>query len=257
LLHFNARWYPPPAFYDRSWRTGRWERTLLDIPEGTNGENDTKRRKVAGEGDDGDGDVAVSDGDVAGPESPEKNGTRAENVARTVEPSLCIVQVDIATVALADGVYSRSFEGSGTVIHHSPDTGLGLVVVDRNTVPVASCDILVSFAAFPCESPGKVEYLHPTHNFAIVSYDASKLPKRAADAVKPIAFASTSDTVPPLRRGDEVVLVGLSAQLRPMARLSAVTDATSSASIPSADIPRFRAVNEEVRLFQLSYHMGD
>ena len=70
LLHFNARWYPPPAFYDRSWRTGRWERTLLDIPEGTNGENDTKRRKVAGEGDDGDGDVAVSDGDVAGPESP-------------------------------------------------------------------------------------------------------------------------------------------------------------------------------------------
>ena len=264
LLHFNARWYPPPAFYDRSWRTGRWERTLLDIPEGTNGENDTKRRKVAGEGDDGDGDVAVSDGDVAvsdgdvaGPESPEKNGTRAETVARTVEPSLCIVQVDIATVALADGVYSRSFEGSGTVIHHDPHTGLGLVVVDRNTVPVASCDILVSFAAFPCESPGKVEYLHPTHNFAIVSYDASKLPKRAADAVKPIAFASTSDTVPPLRRGDEVVLVGLSAQLRPMARLSAVTDATSSASIPSADIPRFRAVNEEVRLFQLSYHMGD
>ena len=94
----------------------------------------------------------------------------------------------IATVALADGVYSRSFEGSGTVIHHDPHTGLGLVVVDRNTVPVASCDILVSFAAFPCESPGKVEYLHPTHNFAIVSYDASKLPKRAADAVKPIAF---------------------------------------------------------------------
>ena len=174
-----------------------------------------------------------------------------------MEPSLCIVQVDIATVALADGVYSRSFEGSGTVIHHDPHTGLGLVVVDRNTVPVASCDILVSFAAFPCESPGKVEYLHPTHNFAIVSYDASKLPKPAADAVKPIAFASTSDTVPPLRRGDEVVLVGLSAQLRPMARLSAVTDATSSASIPSADIPRFRAVNEEVRLFQLSYHMGD
>ena len=53
---------------------------------------------------------------------------------------------------------------------------LGIVLVDRNTVPIASCDILISFAAFPLEVSGRVEYLHPTHNFALVSYDARALP---------------------------------------------------------------------------------
>ena len=137
------------------------------------------------------------------------------------------------------------------MIHHDPNTGLGLVVVDRNTVPIASCDILVSFAAFPCEIGGKVEYLHPTHNFAVVSYDAGALPRRARESIRPIAFAPPDSALP--TRGDEVVLVGLSAQLRPMARVSAVTDATSVAAIPSADIPRFRAVNEEVITLDMDF----
>ena len=47
--------------------------------------------------------------------------------------------------------------------------------------------------------------------------------------------------------------MGLSAQLRPMARVSAVTDATSVAAIPSADIPRFRAVNEEVITLDMDF----
>lgn len=268
LLHFNSRWYPPAAFYDRSWRTGRWERTLLSIPGGTNDEPEAKKRRTAGDSrevDEEGSDEADAPADVpvieAGSTSG-SNGTRAEGVARAVEPSLCIVQVDIATVALADGVYSRSFEGSGAVIHHDPNTGLGLVVVDRNTVPIASCDILVSFAAFPCEIGGKVEYLHPTHNFAVVSYDAGALPRRAKESIRPIAFAQGYNDIDnleathsalPVCRGDEVVLVGLSAQLRPMARTSAVTDATSSAAIPSADIPRFRAVNEEVITLDMDF----
>ncbi len=250
LLHFNSRWYPPAAFYHRSWCTGRWERTLLTIPDETN-EPDAKKRRKAGdsregdeEGNDDDDDAPADVPVVEAGSTSGSNGTRAEGVARAVEPSLCIVQVDIATVALADGVYSRSFEGSGAVIHHDPSTGLGLVVVDRNTVPIASCDILVSFAAFPCEIAGKVEYLHPTHNFAVVSYEAGALPSRARESIRPIAFAPP-DSVPP-GRGDEVVLAGLSASLRAMARVSAVTDAASAAAIPSADIPRFRAVNEEV-----------
>ena len=194
LLHFNSRWYPPAAFYDRSWRTGRWERTLLSIPGGTNDEPEAKKRRTAGDSrevDEEGSDEADAPADVpvieAGSTSG-SNGTRAEGVARAVEPSLCIVQVDIATVALADGVYSRSFEGSGAVIHHDPNTGLGLVVVDRNTVPIASCDILVSFAAFPCEIGGKVEYLHPTHNFAVV-YDAGPEARAVIDhRVRPTGF---------------------------------------------------------------------
>jgi hypothetical protein len=49
-----------------------------------------------------------------------------------------------------------------------------------------------------------------------------------------------------MRRGDTIVLVGLNSQLRPMSRVATVADNATSAAVPSADIPRFRAVNEEV-----------
>ena len=51
---------------------------------------------------------------------------------------------------------------------------------------------------------------------------------------------------PRLRRGDEVRLLGLTKDLRVMQRTSIVTTACSSLSIAPADIPRFRAVHEEV-----------
>ena len=283
LLHLQTKWYPPAVFYDRNATTGRWDRTTLEMtpppppppsPPLPPSESAAKRRKVNEEGDvaaqNGDettvaaavaetSEAEMSDANAASP--PESNGgdsggsdgTKAEAVAVKVEASLCLVQVDIATVALADGVYTRSFEGNGAIIHHDPHgDGLGLVLVDRNTVPVASCDILISFAAYPHEATGRVEYLHPTHNFALVSYDAAALPAAAATAIRGIEMISPDS--PPLSRGDQVALVGLSAQLRPMARISAITDATSSAGIPSADIPRFRAVNEEV--IQLDIDFG-
>ena len=156
--------------------------------------------------DDDDAAAAAADDEI------EPVDADAEKVAVVVEPSLALVTVDVATVALADGVYSRSFEGNGTVVHHDPkESGLGLVLVDRNTVPVASCDVLVSFAAYPHEVAAKVEYLHPTHNFGIVSYDAAAMPRAAAAAVKTIRTHEAGDSEgAAIRRGDEVVLVGLS-----------------------------------------------
>jgi hypothetical protein len=44
------------------------------------------------------------------------------------------------------------------------------VIVDRNTVPVSMGDVRVIFAG-TLEIPGKVEFVHPLHNLAIVSYD--------------------------------------------------------------------------------------
>jgi hypothetical protein len=103
------------------------------------------------EEDDDDDDDDDDDAAAAADDEIEPVDADAEKVAVVVEPSLALVTVDVATVALADGVYSRSFEGNGTVVHHDPKSGLGLVLVDRNTVPVASCDVLVSFAAYPHE----------------------------------------------------------------------------------------------------------
>ena len=187
-----------------------------------------------------------------------KKPSLAESVARVLEPSLCVAQCDIASAALADGVYSRSFEGNGLVLHHDPErSGIGLVAVDRNTVPISSCDVLLTFAAYPHEVAAVVEFLHPTKNFALLSYDARAMPEAARRAVRAAACAKGAEEAA-MRRGDELFLVGLNSQLRPMSRLATVADAATSVAVPSADIPRFRAVNEEtVRLdIDLGYDLG-
>jgi hypothetical protein len=44
----------------------------------------------------------------------------------------------------------------------------------------------------------------------------------------------------------QVKLVGLTKLLRIMSRSSVITTATAAVTIPSADVPRFRAVHEEI-----------
>ena len=56
------------------------------------------------------------------------------------------------------------------------DERIGLVLVDRNTVCIAAGDVTVSFCAFPAEAPAAVRFLHPLHNWAIVSFDVADLP---------------------------------------------------------------------------------
>ena len=53
---------------------------------------------------------------------------------------------------------------------------LGLVVTDRNTVPVSVGDVMVSFGAHPAEVEARIRFLHPLHNFTILSYDPADLP---------------------------------------------------------------------------------
>ena len=59
--------------------------------------------------------------------------------------------------------------GNGVIVHSSDK--VGLVVADRSTVPVNGGNITLSFGAYPDELPGRVRFLHPLHNFAIISYD--------------------------------------------------------------------------------------
>jgi hypothetical protein len=148
--HF--KWHPPPAFFDRDWRTGVWNKTLLseevfdalksdkerreddedeDEKKAKTGEKREKRgdKKRPRDGADGDETVAeMTVDDVIDENSPDdkpsgpgpSSVSLAESVARALEPSLCVARCDIASVALADGVYSRSFEGNGLVLHHDP-----------------------------------------------------------------------------------------------------------------------------------------
>ena len=168
----------------------------------------------------------------------------SETVAAQLSPSFVLLTVDLPPVALLDGVHGRSFRGTGLIIRHGdPATQpIGLILTDRNTVPVDACDITASFAASPAEVRCRVEFLHPTLNIAIVAYNVRDVPAAAAAAAK----VATIVCEPPLALGDAVHLVGISAALRPLGRRSHVTDAWHAPSLPVADAPRFRATNSEV-----------
>eukprot|EP00775_Hariotina_reticulata_P006275 gene6275-6514_t len=163
-----------------------------------------------------------------------------EEVEEALKSCLVLVDVDIPLVALSDGVHARSFAGNGLVVHHGQD--LGLVLVDRNTIPIGTCDVNLSFGAHPAEIPGVVRFLHPLHNFALVAYSPAALPPEAKAKVRAAQLLPS----PALARGDSCRLVGLTKSLRIMQRCSVVTNATVALTIPTAEVPRFRAVHEEV-----------
>jgi S1-C subfamily serine protease len=94
-----------------------------------------------------------------------------------------------------DGVDGSHYYGTGLVV----DAARGLVVVDRNTVPVALGDVRVTFAG-SVEVPGRVVYIHPLHNLAVVSYDPALI---TGGQVKSAQLATK-----PLAEGDETWVIG-------------------------------------------------
>ena len=80
---------------------------------------------------------------------------------QAVAPALVRVLLDIPYQI--DGVAACKYIGAGLIV----DATLGLVLVDRTTVPVVPGDVRVEFAS-TVEVPAVVRFIHPTHNFALV-----------------------------------------------------------------------------------------
>jgi len=97
--------------------------------------------------------------------------------ARAVAPSLVLVNFDMPYTI--SGVSERHYYGTGVVV----DAANGYVVVDRNTVPEAMGDVFLTFAG-ELEIPAQVEFVHPTHNLTLLSYDPSLLGDTPVEAVK-------------------------------------------------------------------------
>jgi S1-C subfamily serine protease len=168
----------------------------------------------------------------ATPQAPAKTTFAAsgDKLADALAASLVLVGFDMPfSVA---GITERNYHGTGVVV----DAERGLVVVDRNTVPVAPGDVTLTFGG-SIEVPGKVEYVHPLHNLSLVSFDPALLD---GSGIRAARFDASE-----LRPGEAVTVVGLSAD----SRLRSL--ATRVASIDDVDFPlsrtlQFRDANLEV-----------
>ena len=153
----------------------------------------------------------------------------------------CICKVSFDVLHAVDGVHDWHFAGCGIVV----DAERGLVSTDRNTVVTALGECAVTFAA-SVELPAKVIFVHPTRNFAIVRYDASRF-----DGVSPERRPTSAPLRPrDLAVGDALEFVGLS-RTNPDQSLSQKVTVTelSCVNIAQAHVPRFRALNEEIAKF--------
>ncbi|MCC7257493.1 MAG: trypsin-like peptidase domain-containing protein [Gammaproteobacteria bacterium] len=172
---------------------------------------------------------------AAGPPAPEavprstRFAEQADGRIGRIASSLVLVNFDMPYTI--SGVADRHYYGTGLVV----DAARGYVVVDRNTVPEAMGDVQITFGG-SLEIPGRVEWVHPTHNLALVAYD----PALIGDT--PVRAARLGSTLP--RPGESVQVVGL----RPDFKL--IYRSTEVASVEAAQYPlsrtiRFRETNLE------------
>ncbi len=141
--------------------------------------------------------------------------------ADRVSPSLVMVNFDGPFPV--SGVAGRSYHGTGVVV----DAQRGLIVTDRDTVPLGIGDVRLTFGG-SVEIPAEVAYVHPLHNLVLLSYDPTLL------ADTPVRSARFSNET--LRAGDEIWAVGLRADLR----LAAMQ--TRVASVVPAEFPLNRSL---------------
>ncbi len=162
---------------------------------------------------------------VSSTEFPKYKDSRLTSLA----PSLVVVTFDMPYSV--SGVTERNYHGTGLVV----DAERGLVVVDRNTVPVGVGDVTITIAG-TIQVPGHVVYIHPQHNLAVVAYD----PKLIGTTPVKSAKLAPRDLI----AGESVWVVGMSGDSELRSRN------TEIASIDPLELPlsrtmRFRDSNLE------------
>jgi S1-C subfamily serine protease len=148
---------------------------------------------------------------------------------RAIAPSLVVVTFDLPYTL--SGVADRHYYGTGLIV----DKERGLVVVDRNTVPIAIGDVSVTFAG-SLEVKARIEQLHPLHNLAIISYDPALINDTAVESAR---FNSG-----PLEPGDDVWVVGIKGDHQLVHQRSTVSQ-VGPLNLPLSRTLRFRDSNIE------------
>jgi pro-apoptotic serine protease NMA111 len=175
--------------------------------------------------------VALSEGPAASSVKPASTQFAKTGDVRVdrLAPSLVLVTFDMPYSV--SGVTEKNYHGTGVIV----DAKRGLVVIDRNTVPIAMGDVRLTFNG-TLEVPGKVEFIHPLHNLAIVSYD----PKTIGDTPVRAATFVTKELSP----GDDVWVVGQRSDSKIMSQRTQVAS-VDVVSFPLSRTLRFRDSNLE------------
>jgi S1-C subfamily serine protease len=150
-------------------------------------------------------------------------------IVNKLSPSLVLVNFDMPYPV--SGITERNYYGTGLIV----DSARGFVLVDRNTVPVPLGDVRITFAG-TVEIPGRVLYIHPQHNLAVVSYDPALIgdtPVRAA--------ALRARNVAP---GEQVWVVGKGGDGRIQSQ-SAIVSSVEAFTLPLSRTLQFRESNLE------------
>jgi S1-C subfamily serine protease len=129
------------------------------------------------------------------------------------------------------GVTEHYYHGTGLIV----DAKRGLVVVDRDTVPVSLGDVTVTFAG-TVQVPGKVVYVDPLHNYSIVAYDPRLI------GTTPVRSARLK--AEKLAPGQKVWVVGLGGDSQMHSRATQIAS-IDPLSLPLSRTMRFRDTNIE------------
>lgn len=139
------------------------------------------------------------------------------------------VRVTCSMPLKMDGFPQAKKTGFGVVV----DADKGLIVVSRAVVPYDLCDINITVADSIIVT-GKVVFMHPLQNYAIVQYDPSLV-----QAPVKSARLSTEN----IKQGQDTIFVGFNQNFRIVVAKTTVTDITTVAIPANASAPRYRAIN--------------
>jgi pro-apoptotic serine protease NMA111 len=150
--------------------------------------------------------------------------------AADIAPSLVFVSFDMPYSI--SGVTERNYHGTGLII----DAERGLLITDRNTVPVSMGDVRLTFAG-TLEIPGEIVYVHPLHNLAVIHYDPKLI------GTTPVRAARLATE--PLKPGESVNVVGLDGSGIVKSRTTTIAD-VNPLQLPLSRSVMFRETNLQV-----------
>lgn len=148
---------------------------------------------------------------------------------QTAKIGKSLVMVSAALPYHVDGQNFEHYSGTGLVL----DADSGLVLVDRNTVPIKMAEVTINVAGI-VEIPAQVLFVHPLHSYTLLKYD----PKLISNS----ALRSAPLSNRPVNAGDTLWLVGYQAIDRIISEKLNVAS-TEALKLPAPSIPQFTDSN--------------